>query len=117
MFSIKKKEAVRKRRKENETPMTPMTPMTHTLFLSYGAHFGFFSGIIEGKGDEIKKNIEMKRPLLSLTEVASFLKVSRSTLYEIMKRGELPYIRVSGSRRVCQDDLKAFLSAAKETAL
>ena len=38
--------------------------------------------------------------LITVAEVAKFLSVSRSTVYEAMERGELQYVKLGRSRRV-----------------
>ncbi len=38
--------------------------------------------------------------LLTVTDAARFLSVSRSKLYEMMDRGELPYVKLGRSRRI-----------------
>lgn len=38
--------------------------------------------------------------LLTVPEAASFLRISRSKLYLLMKNGELPFVRLGGCRRV-----------------
>ncbi len=50
-------------------------------------------------------------PLLTVPEVATALHVSRSTVYNLVERGELAAVRVSNSIRVARDELRRFLSA------
>ena len=38
--------------------------------------------------------------LLTVREVADFLRISRSRLYELMDRGELIYLKLGRSRRI-----------------
>ena len=45
--------------------------------------------------------------LLTVGEVAERLKLSRATVYSLVKRGELPSIRVSNSIRVLRDAVEA----------
>ncbi len=47
--------------------------------------------------------------LLSLKQAASLLHVSRSSMYRMIRRGELPATRVGGRTRFRIDDLRAFL--------
>ena len=49
--------------------------------------------------------------LLTVAEVADFIRVSTMTVYRLIKAGDLPAIRVGKSYRVKQDDLDAFLAA------
>jgi excisionase family DNA binding protein len=45
--------------------------------------------------------------LLTVGEVVERLKLSRATVYSLVKRGELPSIRVSNSIRVLRDAVEA----------
>lgn len=38
--------------------------------------------------------------LLSIEEACAFLSISRSTLYELMDQGELPFTKIGRSRRI-----------------
>jgi excisionase family DNA binding protein len=38
--------------------------------------------------------------LATVAEAAEFLSLGRSTLYELMDKGELRYIKIGGSRRI-----------------
>lgn len=56
----------------------------------------------------------MDRPrLLRVPEVAEALQVSRTTVYMILKSGELPSVRIGGCRRVVPDDLQAYVEARR----
>lgn len=48
--------------------------------------------------------------LLTVTQVASFLNVSRSTVYALMDRGQLPSIKLGRARRVSPKALIQLLS-------
>lgn len=48
---------------------------------------------------EGKKDI-MAEGLATVEDVMSFLKVSRQTVYTLMNRGDLPYVRLTRARRV-----------------
>ena len=49
-------------------------------------------------------------------EVAKALKVSVATVYNLMSRGELPYVLVTDDRRVIRaDDLQAFIERRRTT--
>jgi excisionase family DNA binding protein len=41
-----------------------------------------------------------EKPLLKVVEVARRLNVSRAFAYSLMDRGELPYVKLGGTRRV-----------------
>lgn len=47
--------------------------------------------------------------LFTVDEVATFLAVSKSTVYRLVERRELPFVRLPGALRFAQDDLQAFL--------
>ncbi|GEM_PF-1975390 len=38
--------------------------------------------------------------LMTVPEVAAFLRLSRSTVYALMEKGALPYVRIGAARRV-----------------
>jgi excisionase family DNA binding protein len=44
-------------------------------------------------------------PLLRVTDAAQILKVSRSNIYQVMDRGDLPYVKIGKSRRIRPEDL------------
>ena len=51
--------------------------------------------------------------LLTLNEVASILRVNRSSVSRLMKSGALPYIPVGGRKLVCETDLARFFEKHK----
>ncbi len=50
--------------------------------------------------------------LLTVAEVASVMRVSRMTVYRLIRRGLLKAIRVGRNYRVRQEDLEEFLESA-----
>ena len=60
----------------------------------------------------------MKDELLTITEVAKYLKIARSTVYELIKRktNPLPVIRTVGeqSPRISSDFLRAWVAGTFE---
>ncbi len=52
--------------------------------------------------------------LLRAKDVASILQVSRSNAYLLMKRGEIPTIRVGRAVRVRSSDLEEFIKQSRE---
>ena len=57
----------------------------------------------------------MKRPftearLLTVHEVAGLLRVSRMTVYRMIKEGEMPAVRVGRGYRLREDDVDTYLS-------
>lgn len=51
----------------------------------------------------------MSDPLLTANEVAEQLRVSTMTVYRLVRRGELPAVRVGRNYRIRQRDLAAYL--------
>ena len=47
--------------------------------------------------------------LLSVEEAAAELRIGRSRMFELIRRGEVVSVRVSGSRRVIRDSLKTYV--------
>ena len=52
----------------------------------------------------------------TLDEVADILKVSRRTLYNYIKEGKLPAVKMGKYWRVSQDTLEAFISTGTGVA-
>ncbi|HSL12456.1 MAG TPA: helix-turn-helix domain-containing protein [Actinomycetota bacterium] len=57
----------------------------------------------------------MKRPftearLLTVNEVADLLRVSRMTVYRMIKDGDMPAVRVGRGYRLREDDVDTYLS-------
>lgn len=55
--------------------------------------------------------LSMDDPLLTINEVASYLKVHRDTVGKLMTTGMLPYVLVGQRRRVRQSDVLAYVNA------
>jgi len=51
--------------------------------------------------------------LLTVTEVAQYLRLSNMTVYRLIRQGQLPAMRVGRSWRVREDDLTEFLAHAE----
>jgi excisionase family DNA binding protein len=49
--------------------------------------------------------------LVTVPEAAAFLRLSRSTLYALMERGDLPYVRIGAARRIPKRALVALASS------
>ena len=49
--------------------------------------------------------------LLTVNEVADLLRVSRMTVYRLIKTGELPALRVGRSYRLREEDVHTYLMA------
>jgi excisionase family DNA binding protein len=54
--------------------------------------------------------------LLKVEEAAQLLSLSRKTLYDLMRRGELASLKIGGSRRISLTALHAFISRLEEVA-
>jgi excisionase family DNA binding protein len=52
--------------------------------------------------------------LLTLTEAAEMLRISRTTAWRLVRRRELPAVRVGKQLRVAEEDLLAFLRSHRE---
>ena len=61
---------------------------------------------LPGKG----KTMEDKM-LYTLTDVAAALSVGRSKVYELVRSGALPSVRIGGSRRVRGEDLATYVDS------
>jgi excisionase family DNA binding protein len=53
----------------------------------------------------------MERLLLRVPEVAARLSMSRGKVYELMRSGALPSVRIDRSRRIRARDLEAFVGS------
>lgn len=55
----------------------------------------------------------MSPSLLTAAEVADQLRVSTMTIYRLIRRGELPAVRVGRNYRVRAEDIEAYLSGQR----
>lgn len=53
-------------------------------------------------------------PLLTVSEAASFLSVSRRQVYLLIERGELPTVRVGTRIRLIPEEMRAYLERDRE---
>jgi len=58
---------------------------------------------------ELKKTFRQDTYLLRAVDVANVLNVSRSFAYLLMKRGEIPTVRLGRAVRVRQSDLEQYI--------
>ncbi len=58
-------------------------------------------------------NYRSVRSLLTLEEVAGMLRVSKTTVYRLVERREIPCWRVGRSLRFAHEDLTAYLRARR----
>ena len=56
---------------------------------------------------------DVPQSLLRTTEAAQILKISRRTLQRLIKRGELPVIRIGGQIRIDPADLDRFIRVSR----
>lgn len=54
--------------------------------------------------------------LYRIPEVAHFLSISRSKVYELVRSGALPSVKIDGVRRVRGCDVLGFVDALQRTA-
>ncbi|GAB4075263.1 hypothetical protein GCM10028781_00260 [Nostocoides australiense] len=66
---------------------------------------------IPGKG----KTMEDKM-LYTLSDVAAALSVGRSKVYELVRCGALPSVRIGGSRRVRSEDLATYVDSLERVS-
>lgn len=50
--------------------------------------------------------------LLTVADVASVMRISRMTVYRLIRRGQLRAVRVGRNYRVREEDLKAYLDSS-----
>jgi excisionase family DNA binding protein len=55
----------------------------------------------------------MNEIVYTIPEVAQFLKISKSKVYYLVKRNEIPHIRIQRNVRILQSDLVAWLKMKK----
>jgi len=51
--------------------------------------------------------------MLTVTEVAEYLKISRSMIYRLLKRGELPGFKIGGDWRFNAEEIDRWLEERK----
>jgi excisionase family DNA binding protein len=69
----------------------------------------------KGKSKSLPKNrTEQRRLLLTSDEVAKRLRVSKKTVYRLVKSGEMPVVRVRRIWRFAEEDVNAFLVSLRE---
>ena len=62
----------------------------------------------------------LKRKVLTIPEVSEYLRVSRQTIYRMLKRGDIPAFRIGGDWRFNVEDLGHWIeneSQARESRL
>jgi excisionase family DNA binding protein len=64
---------------------------------------------IPDRGQVSNQLFQDSKRLLKATEVAELLGISKSFVYNLMKRGEIPTVRLGTALRVKQSDLEEFI--------
>ena len=52
----------------------------------------------------------MDKKLITVPEAAEVLSLSRSKIYTLIKSGQLPSVKIGGSRRFTQDNIQNYLA-------
>ncbi len=55
----------------------------------------------------------MKEPILTIPEVARYLRLSKSKIYYLIQRKEIPHIRIGKNVRIKESDLEKWLDKNK----
>ncbi|MCX5391546.1 helix-turn-helix domain-containing protein [Streptomyces sp. NBC_00094] len=58
----------------------------------------------------------VNRAMFTAEDAAAYLSLGRSTVYELMAAGDLPYVKVGRSRRIRLTELDAFVAQLKPHA-
>ena len=90
-----------------------------------GTAYGIFGAILGHKGGGFRSagiswnvttiaSTGSKRSLFTPESLAVYLSLSERTIYDWIKRGDLPSYKLGGARRIDPADVDAFLAARKE---
>ena len=60
---------------------------------------------IMGMGDKMRT----EKPFLSVREVADYLDIDYKTVYRLVRKGEIPAVKVGGMYRVRRSELEGYL--------
>ncbi len=52
----------------------------------------------------------MEKRLITVTEAAGVLSLSRSTLYTLMKSGQISSVKIGGCRRFTEENINSYLA-------
>jgi excisionase family DNA binding protein len=78
--------------------------MTHTHSPGHNNHSAF-------QGKPINGSL-----LLTVSETAAALRISRSSIYRLFESGELAWVQIGASRRVTSAEIHRFIAAHTEAA-
>ena len=81
----------------NESPVVMTVPMNHGQ-----------ENLIVGSN--------LMEPVMTVPQVAEYLQISKSKIYLMIKRGEIPYIRIGKCVRIMESDLDEWLEARRQPA-
>ena len=59
----------------------------------------------------------MPTEVMTISDVATFLKVNEKTIYRLVKAGRIPAFKVAGTWRFKKTDIDAWIEEQKPTAL
>ncbi len=51
----------------------------------------------------------LEDPILTIPEVARYLKMSKSKVYSLVAREEIPHLKIGRCVRICRKDLQAWI--------
>jgi excisionase family DNA binding protein len=71
---------------------------------------------MEPMPEKIQLAVPIEPLLVRVEEAARILSLSRSTIYEMLERGELPSVRYGAARRIPIAALRAWVEQQTETA-
>jgi len=78
--------------------------MTHTHSPGQNNHSAF-------QGKPINSSL-----LLTVSEAAAALRISRSSIYRLFESGELAWVQIGASRRIASAEIHRFIAAHTEAA-
>ena len=58
------------------------------------------------------RNESQHDPLLNAQQVAKVLNVSKTFVYTLMRKGEIPTVKILGARRVRSEDLSQYIKGS-----
>jgi len=58
----------------------------------------------------------MEETIYTVPEVAAYLKICKSKLYAMIRRGEIPHIKIGKNVRILESDLEAWLEEQRKPA-
>ena len=63
---------------------------------------------LEGKVEAINSNTEPRKEVFNVEEAADFLRVSQGTIYDLIKKGKIDYVRVGNRKLIPQVFIEEF---------